>query len=135
MASAIWRARSAASRRRRSASARAAIMRSRLDICRQSLRETFSARSSLRSRREAWRSFRPRRASAARSRLDWRESRRDEASARPRLPFEAAAFAAAFLDALDAALAEGVLKRMIVEMANATRLRERNFRVIELFLA
>jgi hypothetical protein len=104
-------------------------------MCRQSLRETFSARSSLRSRREEWRSFRSRRASAARSRLDRRESLRDEDSARPRLPFEAAAFAAAFLDALEAALAEGVLKRMIVETANAIRLRERNLGVIELFLA
>jgi len=79
---------------------RAAIIRSRLDMCFQSLRESCAAcRSSLRSRRER-RSPLPRRPSAARSRFDWRESLRDEADARPRLSLDAAALAAGFFDAL-----------------------------------
>ncbi|PYS81282.1 MAG: hypothetical protein DMF67_17430 [Acidobacteria bacterium] len=72
---------------------------------------------------------------AARSRLDPRESLRDEASSRPRRPAGFEDLAAALLEALDAACAEGAAMKKIVEITNAVRLRERNFRVIELFLA
>jgi hypothetical protein len=63
-----------------------------------------------------------------------RESRREEAASRPRLPFEDD-LAGAFLEALWEALAGDELNRMMVETAKAIRPRERNFRVIRLFLA
>jgi hypothetical protein len=72
---------------------------------------------------------------AARSRLDCRESLRDEASVRPRLSADFEDLAAALLEALDAACEEGAAMKKMVEIKNAVRLRERNFRVIELFLA
>src|SRR5687768_16617555 len=109
MASAIWRARSAASRRRRSASARAAAIRSRRLILRESLRDSFAEARSLRPRRSALalralafalRSFLPRRVSAARSRFEERASLLDAGVSRPRFPLAgalAAVFAAGFL--------------------------------------
>jgi hypothetical protein len=97
------------------------------------LRDSFAARSSRRERRSRRSS---RRRSAARSRFDPRESLREEASARPRLPDCFEGLAAAFLDALDAARAEaGAVMKKIAEMMKAVRPRERNFGVIELFLA
>src|SRR5215204_3996618 len=149
---AMRRARSAASRRRRSASARAAAMRSRFDILRGSLRDSLAEARSLRPRRSAFeprafafalRSFFPRRASAARSRFEERESLRDEAVSRPRFPLAvvlaAAAFAAGFLadfaGFLAAACAEAAVKRKMAETANATKRGNRNLGVIGVFLA
>jgi hypothetical protein len=133
-------------------------MRSRFDMRLQSLRETFDdARSSSLSRprlprRSAARSALdgralalPRRESAARSRLEERESLRDAAVSRPpRLEdFEGADFAAVFFDA-DADFFAGAadffepfaaaacgLKRNMAETASAIRQGNRNFRVIE----
>src|SRR5215203_1782568 len=141
MASAIWRARSAASRRRRSASRRAAAMRSRLPILRESRAEArSSARPFLpfRSARSDL-ELRPLRASAARSRFEERDSLREEAVSRPpRFDLAgdlAAAFAAAFLAGfLAAACADAAAKRMMTDRASATR-GNLNFGVIEPFLA
>jgi hypothetical protein len=94
----------------------------------------LSRRESARSDFEARRSFLPRRASAARSRFDCRDSLRDTAVSRPRFEaFEGAAFAALFLaaDFFDAAEAVCGLKRNREATASATRQGNRNFRVIE----
>src|SRR5688500_5850221 len=146
MAMAMRRRRSASSRRRRSASARAAAIRSRLLIRRESLRDSFAEarssrplrpRSAFASRAVAFALF-PRRASAARSRFDWRESLREDAVSRP--PFLAGAlaadlaagFLADFAGFLAAACAEkAAAKRMRAETENAARRGKRNLGVID----